>query len=113
VGRSRAKRRHPEKYRRANPYHIDFDNSFASPLQVIRGESLELAEIDDDDVLELYHDWLYPQIPLDQFRIWGREPFGQEKIDAAARPRSKAEEEQALDAAIDKEVEKIKAELQR
>lgn len=108
--------RNQEKYRRAqekagNPYHINFDNFFASPLQVIRGESLELAQLDDDDVLDLYGSWLYPQIPLDQFRIWGRDPFGQEKIDASAQqPPNEADEEQALEAAVDKWVEEHKGE---
>jgi len=39
--------------------------------------------MDVDDVLDIYRSWLYQKIPKDQFRIRGREPFGQEKIDAA------------------------------
>jgi hypothetical protein len=83
-----SKIRHLEKYRRANPQHIRFDGGyadFASPLQVIKADinNSELRQMDDDDVLELYRSWLYQNIPKDQFQIWGREPFGQEKIDAA------------------------------
>jgi len=53
-----------------------------SPIEVIKDEDLELRQMDDDDVLDIYRSWLYQQIPKNQFRSWGREPFGQEKIDA-------------------------------
>lgn len=57
-----------------------------SPVGVIRAEDpFVLGEMDDNDILDIYRSWLYQNIPKDQFRIWGREPFGQEKIDAAQK----------------------------
>jgi hypothetical protein len=56
-----------------------------SPLEVVKWKDYDLREMDDDDVLEIYRSWLYPRIPKDQFHIWGRDPFGQEKIDAAQK----------------------------
>ena len=56
-----------------------------SPLQFLRWDDSDFAKMDDDDVLEVYRSWLYPKIPKDQFHLWGRDPFGQEKIDAAQK----------------------------
>jgi hypothetical protein len=58
-----------------------------SPLAVLKWKDLSLGldNMDDNDVLELYRTWLYPEIPKDKFYIWGRDPFGQEKIDAAQK----------------------------
>jgi len=51
-------------------------------------------------------------MPIQERRRWGREPLGQEKIDAAAQqPRNKADEEQALEAAVEKFVEEHKGEF--
>jgi hypothetical protein len=41
--------------------------------------------LDDDNVLERYRSWAYPELAKDQFHIWGHDPFGQEKIDAAQK----------------------------
>ena len=59
-------------------------------------------------MLDIYRSWLYQEIPLDLFRIWGWEPFGQEKIDAAAQPQSKAEQDQAINAVVKKHDAEVK-----
>ena len=47
-----------------------------SPLEVLRSEDFDLRMLDDDDVLERYRSWTYPELAKDQFHIWGHDPFG-------------------------------------